>query len=135
MTASWEGEPPRPAQSWVPSSSQEQAWSRFADEAPEPALPSGTNSEPVIISHAITVILGALVTAGWVTIPNTTINAIGTVLVLVLSTVGAVIARAKVAPLKGNLWQVIEGFVGDLVAVELEKQAQAPDSTTAPREY
>jgi hypothetical protein len=59
--------------------------------------------EPVVIAHAVTVILGALVTAGWVAIPNTTIDTIGTVLALVLSTVAAISARSQVSPVKGGI--------------------------------
>lgn len=85
--------------------------------APPPLDPTG---EPVIIGHAVTVILAALVTAGWVAIPNTLIDAIGTAVALVLATVGAVLTRARVSPVKGGIWQAIGTYVADLVAAELD---------------
>ena len=94
---------------------------RAAAVAPPQLDPTG---EPVVIAHAVTVILGALVTAGWVAIPNTVIDTIGTVLALVLSTVGAIIARSQVSPVKGGIWQAIGGYVADLVAAELAKYDQ-----------
>lgn len=97
------------------------------DEPPGAVAPGiDPTGEPVVIAHAVTVILGALVTAGWVAIPNATIDTIGTVVALVLSTVGAVLARARVAPLNGGLWQAITSYVADLVASEV---ARHPVST------
>lgn len=85
--------------------------------APPQLDPTG---EPVIIGHAVTVILAALVTAGWIAIPNTLVDAIGTAVALVLATVGAVLARARVSPVKGGIWQAIGGYVADVVAAELD---------------
>lgn len=92
-----------------------------AQDDPPPAGGAGPTGEPVVIAHAVTVILGALVTAGWVAIPNTIIDAVGTILALVLSTVGVVLARARVSPLQGGMWAAVEGYVVDLVADELDK--------------
>lgn len=92
-----------------------------AAPAPVSAPALDPTGEPVIIAHAITVILGALVTAGWIAIPNATINTVGTIVALALTTAGAVLARARVSPIKGGIWTAIEGYVADLVAAELEK--------------
>ena len=46
------------------------------------------------------------------------------VLVLVLSTVAALIARSHVSPVKGGIWQAIGSYVADLVAAELAKYDQ-----------
>jgi hypothetical protein len=92
--------------------------------APEPpvirrvdSVPESTG-EPVIIAHAVTVILAAVVTAGWVVIPSPTIDAIATVIGFAVATVGAVLARSKVAPLKGGIWDAVRA----LVAAEVAKQ-------------
>lgn len=63
-----------------------------------PTAPTQASSEPVLISHSIVVILGALVTLGWVNIPNPVIDSIGTVLALALTGVSAWLTRSKVTP-------------------------------------
>jgi hypothetical protein len=62
-----------------------------------PVTPDQT-SEPVLIAHAVTVILAAVVSLGWVAIPNDTIDLVGTGVALLVSTVVAVVARGKVTP-------------------------------------
>lgn len=71
-----------------------------------------------MIAHSVTVILGALVTAGWIVVPDTTIMAIGTVVAFVLATVGAVLARSKVKP-----WPPVEGFSPEIAAYIAEQVA------------
>lgn len=93
-------------------------------EPPDPVLPGAVlnpSSEPVIIAHAVTVILGALVTAGWLTIPDPLINTIGSVVAFVLATLGAILARGRVAPVHGGWWATIESYVRDLVGAELAR--------------
>lgn len=92
-----------------------------AAEDPAPSAGLDPTSEPVIIGHSITLILAALVGLGWLTIPSTTIDAIGTLVAVVLSTVGAVMARARVSPLSGGLWSAVEQYVRERVAAELAK--------------
>ncbi|MEC3974726.1 hypothetical protein [Amycolatopsis sp. H20-H5] len=55
-------------------------------------------SEPVAIAEAVRVVLAGIVTAGWLTIPDATINTIVSGLALALSILGSVLARRKVAP-------------------------------------
>jgi hypothetical protein len=85
--------------------------------AAEPAPKPTPSSEPVVIAHAVTVILGAIVAAGWAVIPSDTINAIGSVVALVVASVGAVFARGRVSPLKGG----IGGYISEMVRTELDK--------------
>jgi hypothetical protein len=66
-----------------------------------PAPPVQSTAEPVLIAHAVTIVLAALVGLGWVTIPNPTIDLIGTGVWLLVSTVAAVVARGKVTPVDG----------------------------------
>lgn len=89
-----------------------------------PLIPPTSPSEPVIIAHAITVILGALVTAGWVAIPDSTITLVGTVVALVLSTVGAVVARSRVTP-TASLWEVLGDYLDSLVETRTERKVAA----------
>jgi hypothetical protein len=71
----------------------------------------------VVIAHAVTVILGAIVSAGWAVIPSDTINTVGSVVALAVASVGAVLARGRVSPLKGG----IGGYISDVVRSELDK--------------
>lgn len=119
--SSWQTGPP----AHEPWPEPDEAWDdpepyqpRHAAVAPPKLEPTG---EPVVIAHAVTVILGAVVTAGWVVIPDARITAIGTVVALVLSTVAAVMARARVSPVKGGIWGAIGGYVADVVRAELDK--------------
>lgn len=67
----------------------------------DPVLPDEPDDdptqEPVIIAHAVTVILFAIVTAGWVTIPSPVIDSVGSVIAVVLSTLAALTARNAVS--------------------------------------
>lgn len=133
---------------WAGQDPQVIAWDRSDDEpvadepvvpvdeppVPEPVVPGAVlnpSSEPVIIAHAVTVILGALVTAGWLTIPDPLINIIGSVVAFVLATVGAILARARVAPVHGGWWATIEAYVRDLVGAELARIQQRNGTTCA----
>lgn len=78
------------------------------------------NTEPVVISHAVTVILGALVSAGWASIPDPTINVVGSILAVVLAGVTTVITRSKVTP-TASLVSIVEGLVKEAVAAEIAK--------------
>jgi hypothetical protein len=51
----------------------------------------------------VTIILTALVTASWVVIPTTTIDAVGSVVPLVASMLGAILARSRVTPPQGGM--------------------------------
>lgn len=94
-------------------------------DAPPPVQPT---SEPVLIAHAVSVILGALVTLGWVAVPNSTIDIIGTGVWLVVSTVAAVVARGKVVPIDGSKRPVgvadFEAYVVGIVRDELAAYPQ-----------
>jgi hypothetical protein len=84
-----------------------------------PSNPNAVDQEPVVIAHAVTTILSALVAFGWATIPGDTITIIGTVLAFVLSCAGVVMARAKVSPVNSTWWDVVSGYVTDLVKAEI----------------
>lgn len=121
--SSWNGPDPRGGEWGFPVSTP---WPPGPLAPPPPpvqrpvttTVPSESGSEPVIIAHSITVILGAVVTAGWMVIPSPTINAIATVVGFVASTVGAVLARSKVSPVKDGIWSAIERHVSAVVAEE-----------------
>ena len=85
-------------------------------------MSNSVNTEPVVVSHAVTVILGALVSAGWATIPDNTINVVGTVLAVVLAGVATVIARSKVTP-TASIASIVEQLVREAVAAEIAKLA------------
>lgn len=97
------------------------------DPVPEPAPPElpgprEATGEPVLISQAVTVILGAIVSAGWAVIPDQTINAVSTLIWVVASVVGSFLARGRVKPLKGGLWAQVEDYVAELVAAEMDRR-------------
>jgi hypothetical protein len=98
-----------------------------------PVTPDPT-SEPVLIAHAATVILGALVSLGWVAIPDTTINLIGTVAALIVSTVGVVVARGRVTPLipGGVDANAVRLLVAEIVRTELGTLAAYRSATDTP---
>jgi hypothetical protein len=85
-------------------------------------------AEPVLIAHAVSVILAAVVSLGWLTIPDTSIDLIGTAVWLVVSTVAAVIARGKVTPVDGSNRPVaaadFEAYVLSIVRDELAAYPQ-----------
>jgi hypothetical protein len=62
----------------------------------------GRTSEPVLIAHVVTVLLGGVVGLGWLTLSDSTINLVGTVVFILVSTVGAVVARGRVRPVDGT---------------------------------
>ena len=55
--------------------------------------------EPIAIAAAIQGVLAALVAVGWITVDDTTVNAIGTVVAAIAAGVITVTARSKVTPL------------------------------------
>jgi hypothetical protein len=55
--------------------------------------------EPVAYSNAVNVILTALVSVGWLTVPNATVDAIATAVGAVGAMVVAFVARASAKPL------------------------------------
>lgn len=85
-------------------------------------------AEPVLIAHAVTVILGALVTLGWVALPDPTIDTIGTGVWMVVSTVAAIVARGKVTPVDGTTRALrpadFEAYVVGVVRDELAAYPQ-----------
>jgi hypothetical protein len=95
---------------------------RRADDArqvriAEPTPKLSPSSEPVVIAHAVTVILRAIGAAGWAVIPSDTINTIGSVVAPAVASIGAVLARGRVSPLKGG----IGGYISEVVRAELDK--------------
>lgn len=56
-------------------------------------------SEPVAIAEAVRALLVAIVTTGWVVIPDTTINIVVSVVGFAISVVSTILARRKVVPL------------------------------------
>ena len=63
------------------------------DPSPVPAPP-----EPVLVGEAVRVVLMAAVVAGWMAIPSTVIDAIGTLVAAVASVVISVFVRRTVTP-------------------------------------
>jgi hypothetical protein len=96
--------------------------------APDTTAPLQSTAEPVLIAHAVTVILAALVGLGWVTIPNPTIDVIGTGVWMVVSTVAAVVARGKVAPVDGAQRPLtpadFDAYVAGIIAREIAAYPQ-----------
>lgn len=91
-----------------------------------------TTSEPVVISHAVTTILYAVAGAGWLTIPDPTINTIGTIAALVISTVGTFAARAKVSPTGRITWATIQDSLQAMLYDEIDRlMSLAPAGTPA----
>lgn len=96
---------------------------------PTPPVPSTqATAEPVLIAHAVTVVLAALVGLGWVTIPDPLIDAAGTGVWLLVSTVAAVIARGKVTPVDATNRPLVaadfEAYVAGIVRDELAAYPQ-----------
>ncbi|WP_116206214.1 hypothetical protein [Amycolatopsis circi] len=56
-------------------------------------------TEPVAIAEAVRALLVAIVTTGWIVIPDTTINVVVSVVGFTGSVVSTVLARRKVLPL------------------------------------
>lgn len=97
-----------------------------ASDTPTP--PVASTAEPVLIAHAITVTLAALVSLGWITVPDPTIDLIGTGVWLLVSTVVAVVARGKVTPVDGSNRPLgvadFEAYVAGIVRDELAAYPQ-----------
>jgi hypothetical protein len=100
----------------------------YEDPAPAPR-PTATG-EPVVIGQVVTVLIGAMVTAGWITLDDQTIQLLVTGAGLLVSAVVTVMTRARVSPLKGGLREtvaeVVDEFlqqaVAEQVRVELERR-------------
>ena len=60
--------------------------------------PTLVQAEPVAVAEAVRGVLVAVVAAGWLVIPDTTINLIVSAAGLALSVLGSVLARRKVTP-------------------------------------
>lgn len=56
------------------------------------------NTEPVSVTEALRLVLVALVSVGWLTISDTTINVLVSAVAAVLSVVLSVVARGRVTP-------------------------------------
>jgi hypothetical protein len=65
--------------------------------APAPAK-TGT-TEPVALAEGVRALLVAIVAAGWVVIPDTTINIVVSVVGFAISVASTILARRKVIPL------------------------------------
>lgn len=89
-------------------------------------------SEPVLLAHAVTLILAAAVGTGWVTIPDTRINAVGTAVAAVLSTIGVLAARARVSPSGRITWAGVRQVLQGLLYDELDRLAALPAAPPAP---
>jgi hypothetical protein len=95
-----------------------------------------TNSYPVAFATGIQIILGAIVSAGWATISNVTIDTVGSVIAVVLGALAGVIAHSKVTPVTGG-WRVqlvalLETALQDAVSqIVNSANAAAVTNTTA----
>jgi len=95
-------------------------------------VPQAT-TEPVLIAHAVTVVLAALVGLGWFTLPDPIINLIGTGVWLLVSTVATVIARGKVTPLDGtNRPLDVADFEAYVLGVVRDELAAYPQFRSGP---
>lgn len=125
VTSSWNGPDPRGGEWGFPASTPWPPTPFPRPVVPPPVKtvpPPESPGEPVVIAHSLTTVLAAVVTAGWVAIPNATINAVISVVGFAVSTVGVVLARSKVSPVKDGIWTAIQDQLGDLVAAELARQ-------------
>ena len=61
--------------------------------------PTLVQTEPVAVAEVVRALLVAVVAAGWLVIPDTTINVIVSAAGLALSVLGTVLARRKVTPI------------------------------------
>lgn len=60
--------------------------------------PSLVEAEPVAVTEAVRGVLVAVVAAGWLVIPDATVNIIVSAVGFALSVLGSVLARRKVTP-------------------------------------
>lgn len=88
-------------------------------------------SEPVVLAHGVTTVLYAIVGAGWLVIPDKTIDIIGTVVAVVLATVGVLAARARVSPNGRITWDGVRGTIRAMVYEEIDRLADAAPALTA----
>lgn len=92
--------------------------------APTPS-PVAT-AEPVLIAHAITAFLAALVATGWIAFPSQSVlDVIGTGLALLVATVGAFVARGQVTPTgsaAAPTWAEIEQAIHDIATRITQEQ-------------
>lgn len=94
-----------------------------------PARATATG-EPVVIGQVVTVLVGAMVTAGWITLDDQTIQLLVTAGGLLVSAVVTVLTRARTSPLKGGLREMVTEVVNETmsravaeqVSVELERR-------------
>jgi hypothetical protein len=91
--------------------------------------------EPVMIAHVVQMLLAAAVTAGWVTIPDRTIDVVASAVGLALATVAAVIARSRVTPGAPITMVEVRDAIHVLLSEELDRiiaAAQPPAPEPAP---
>lgn len=94
---------------------------------------SAGTSEPVRLAHGLTTVLYALAAAGWVVIPNATIDLIGTIAAFLLATVGAELARARVSPSGRVTVDSVRALIRAQIYAELTRLAGGtPDASTLP---
>jgi len=89
-------------------------------------------SEPVVLAHAVTTLLYATAAAGWLVIPDKTIDLIGTVLALVLAVAGTLAARARVSPVGRITWDGVRGVIRAMVYEEIDRLAAAAPALATP---
>lgn len=99
--------------------------------------PPVSTPEPVLIAHAVTTLLVMLGGLGWFVIPNQTINAIGDIVLLLVATVGALIARGKVKPVGDgtttpSTWADIEDAITQIATTIAQQQIDDYVAKTAP---
>lgn len=92
-----------------------------AVSAPVAPTQSALDSEPVAVGHAVTVLLSALVTLGWVNLPNSVISWVGSAIAFVVSLLVMLQSRSKVTPVGGSFVNELKTYVGELVAYEVAK--------------
>lgn len=93
-----------------------------------------TQSYPVAITTGFQLILGAIVSAGWATIPDQTVNVITSVAGVVFGALAGLVAHSRVTPLAGG-WaaqvrEVVLTALQDAVSQVLNT-ATAPDPAPA----
>lgn len=82
-------------------------------------------SEPVVIAHAVTTVLYLLVAAGWVVIPDRTVDAIASGVAVVLSLAGTLAARARVSPSGRITWDSVRSAIRAEVYAEIDRLASS----------
>jgi hypothetical protein len=91
-----------------------------------------SGSEPVVISHAITVLLGALVSTGWAVIPDRDVDTIASVAALVIAGIATVLTRARVRPTRTallvDIGKVAAAVAAEAVAEQLAQHQPDPEA-------